>query len=57
VQRYPLADRSWAQRHVLQFGTEAEVLAPASMRDDVRDTLRAVLDAGGLSDPPPILRS
>ena len=57
VQRYPLADRSWAQRHVLQFGTEAEVLAPASMRDDLRDTLRAVLDAGGLSDPPPILRS
>lgn len=51
VQRYPLADRSWAQRHVLQFGTEAEVLAPASMRDDVRDTLRALLDAAGLSDP------
>jgi proteasome accessory factor C len=57
VQRYPLADRSWAQRHVLQFGTEAEVLAPASMRDDVRDTLRALLDAGGPSDPTPTLQS
>jgi proteasome accessory factor C len=57
LQRYPLADRSWAQRHVLQFGTEAEVLAPASMRDDVRGTLRALLDAGGLSDPSPTLQS
>lgn len=44
VQRYPLADRAWAQRHVLQFGTEAEVLAPASLRNDLRDTLRAILD-------------
>jgi predicted DNA-binding transcriptional regulator YafY len=57
IQRYPLADRSWAQRHVLQFGTEAEVLAPASMRDELRNTLHAILDAPRPSDPPLHFRS
>lgn len=29
---HPLADEQWAIRHVLQYGPEAEVLAPESMR-------------------------
>ncbi len=29
---YPLADTEWALRHVLQYGADAEVLAPAEVR-------------------------
>jgi proteasome accessory factor C len=36
---HPLADRAWAVRHVLQYGAEAEVLAPADVRAMVRQTL------------------
>lgn len=36
---YPLADRAWAVRHVLQYGAEAEVLAPADVREMVKVTL------------------
>ncbi|HYC50097.1 MAG TPA: WYL domain-containing protein [Gemmatimonadaceae bacterium] len=30
---YPLGDADWAIRHVLQYGPDAEVLAPARIRD------------------------
>jgi len=42
---HPVADESWAVRHVLQYGPEAEVLEPASMRSAVRARLEAI--AGG----------
>jgi proteasome accessory factor C len=40
VVRYPLADRDWAVRHVLQYGEDAVVLAPAT----VQRAVLAVLD-------------
>jgi proteasome accessory factor C len=43
---YPLADVSWAVRHVLQYGPDAEVLAPGSVRSAVRDRLAKVIGAG-----------
>lgn len=36
---HPVADESWAVRHVLQYGPDAEVLAPESMRKLVADRL------------------
>ncbi|HEX5973229.1 MAG TPA: WYL domain-containing protein [Gemmatimonadaceae bacterium] len=36
---HPVADESWAVRHVLQYGPDAEVLAPAELREKVRDAL------------------
>ena len=33
---HPVADESWAMRHVLQYGPDAEVLAPESMRELLR---------------------
>jgi proteasome accessory factor C len=36
VVEYPLADLEWAVRHVLQYGTEAEVLEPAEAREYVK---------------------
>lgn len=42
---HPLADERWAVRHVLQYGPDAEVLAPASVRRAVAERLRAILDA------------
>ena len=41
---YPLADVEWAVRHVLQYGPEAEVLAPAEVRHAIRRRLET---AGG----------
>jgi proteasome accessory factor C len=32
---YPLADEAWAVRHVMQYGPDAVVLSPASIRDKV----------------------
>lgn len=32
---HPLADLDWAVRHVLQYGTEAEVLEPAEVREEI----------------------
>ena len=32
---HPVADDSWAVRHVLQYGPDAEVLAPESLREVV----------------------
>jgi proteasome accessory factor C len=40
---HPLADRAWAVRHVLQYGAEAEVLAPADVCETVETTLAALL--------------
>jgi predicted DNA-binding transcriptional regulator YafY len=50
VVRYPLADRDWAVRHVLQYGEDAVVLAPAT----VQRAVLAVLDrlAGGEEGAP-----
>jgi predicted DNA-binding transcriptional regulator YafY len=42
---HPLADDAWAVRHVLQYGPEAEVLAPWRIRERVSATLREMLDA------------
>lgn len=36
---HPLADRAWAVRHVLQYGAEAEILAPADVREMVKQML------------------
>ena len=39
---HPVADDSWAERHVLQYGPDAEVLAPDAMRALVAERLREV---------------
>ena len=36
---HPLADEQWAMRHVLQYGPEAEVLAPESLRTRLAERL------------------
>ena len=36
---HPVADESWAVRHVLQYGPDAEVLAPVSLRELLRERL------------------
>lgn len=43
VVKHPLADTAWALRHVLQYGSEAEVLAPAGVRRAVRERVDAML--------------
>jgi proteasome accessory factor C len=40
---HPLADREWAVRHVLQYGSEVEVLAPEDVRLEVVRRLEGVL--------------
>jgi proteasome accessory factor C len=40
---HPLADDAWAVRHVLQYGPEAEVLAPARIREQLAEVLREML--------------
>ena len=40
VVEYPLADEEWALRHVLQYGAEAEVLAPVEVRTRVRERVQ-----------------
>lgn len=42
VMDHPLADWEWGMRHVLQYAAEAEVLAPAEMRERLRERLRAM---------------
>jgi len=42
---HPLADPHWALRHVLQYGPDAEVLAPESVRAAVAEGLREILEA------------
>ncbi|HEX6535266.1 MAG TPA: WYL domain-containing protein [Gemmatimonadaceae bacterium] len=39
---HPLADRAWALRHVLQYGPDAEVLAPAALRAEIAERLDAM---------------
>ncbi|HUO53048.1 MAG TPA: WYL domain-containing protein [Gemmatimonadaceae bacterium] len=39
---YPLADRAWAVRHVLQYGPDAEVLAPEDVREEIARRLRGM---------------
>jgi len=36
---HPVADDSWAVRHVLQYGPDAELLEPAELREKVRAAL------------------
>ncbi len=36
---HPVADDSWAVRHVLQYGPDAELLEPAELREKVREGL------------------
>jgi proteasome accessory factor C len=43
VVEYPLADLEWAVRHVLQYGSEAEILEPAEARRLIAVRLRAML--------------
>jgi proteasome accessory factor C len=40
---YPLADETWAVRHVLQYGPDATILAPVALRERVTDLLDAML--------------
>jgi predicted DNA-binding transcriptional regulator YafY len=39
---HPVADDSWAVRHVLQYGPDAELLAPAELRAMVSERLAAL---------------
>ena len=43
--RYPLADESWAVRHVLQYGPDAVILAPERVRRAMALVLQGALDA------------
>jgi predicted DNA-binding transcriptional regulator YafY len=43
---HPLLDDRWAVRQVLQYGTEAEVLAPERIRHAVAERLRSTIQAG-----------
>jgi predicted DNA-binding transcriptional regulator YafY len=36
---HPVADESWAVRHVLQYGPDAEVVTPPSIRELLRERL------------------
>lgn len=40
---HPLADEQWGLRHVLQYGPDAEVLEPQSLRDEIVSRLGAIL--------------
>jgi proteasome accessory factor C len=40
---HPLADEDWAVRHVLQYGPEAVVLAPSTVREKIRARLASIL--------------
>jgi proteasome accessory factor C len=40
---HPLADVDWAVRHVLQYGPDAEVLSPPSLRARLREMLDAII--------------
>ena len=42
---HPLADLSWAVRHVLQYGADAEVLEPSTVRAEIRARLRSMTGA------------
>lgn len=40
---HPLADPEWAVRHVLQYGPDAEVLAPESVRAELGQRLAVMV--------------
>lgn len=40
ILEHPLYDREWGVRHVLQYGADAEILAPETMRVALADRLR-----------------
>lgn len=42
VRTLPLADREWAIRHVLQYGPDARILAPAELAEEVVERLRGM---------------
>lgn len=42
---HPLADQEWGLRHVLQYGPDAEVLAPATMRERMQERLTTMAPA------------
>lgn len=39
---HPLADADWGMRHVLQYGPDAEILEPQSLRDEIANKLSAM---------------
>ena len=41
---HPVADTDWAVRHVLQYGSEAEVLEPPMIRDAVKKRLEHAME-------------
>ena len=43
TEEHPLADPEWAVRHVLQYGPDAEVLGPESLREEIRRRLTAMV--------------
>lgn len=40
---HPLADTEWAVRHVLQYGPDAEVIAPVEIREEIKARLASLL--------------
>lgn len=44
---HPVADEAWAMRHVLQYGADAEVLAPAELRQRLCERLSELSQALG----------
>jgi proteasome accessory factor C len=42
VREYPLGDIGWAVRHVLQYGPDAEALAPPELREEILKRLDAI---------------
>jgi predicted DNA-binding transcriptional regulator YafY len=42
---HPVAGESWAVRHVLQYGPDAEILEPAGLRSLVTQRLDALADS------------
>jgi proteasome accessory factor C len=42
VIEHPLADLDWAIRHILQYGPDAEVIAPQSVREVLRERLQTM---------------
>lgn len=48
VIEHPLVDREWGMRHVLQYGTEAQVLEPAELRAALGARLGAMVARAGM---------
>ena len=40
--RLPVADNAWAVRHVLQYGSEAEILEPVELRRMLIERLQSM---------------